>query len=52
MDRASFNRKREYGNFDEAKERFFQLMDSTVRRNKRHVRDNEIPEYLSPLWSK
>jgi hypothetical protein len=52
MDRASFNRKREYGNFEEAKERFFQLMDSTVQRNKRHVRDNETPEYLSPLWGK
>jgi hypothetical protein len=52
MDRASYNRKNEFENFDEAKECFLKKMDLSVRINRRSVEDGEESEYPSPLWDK
>ena len=51
MDRASYNKKREFENFEDAKRRFFELLDLTVKISRRNVEKNKPTEYSSPLWS-
>lgn len=51
MDRASYNKKREFENFEDVKRRFFELLDLTVKISRRNVEKNKPTEYSSPLWS-
>ena len=52
-DRASIIGKiRTFGNFEEAEQCFFEILDLTVRYNRLQVMTNEEPEYPSPLWDK
>ena len=50
MDRASFNKKLEFYNFENAKNKFLEKLDLTVEINKLFVENGEVPEYSSPLW--
>ena len=52
MDRASFNKKLEFYNFENAKNKFLEKLDLTVEINKLFVENGESPEYSSPLWDK
>ena len=52
MDRASFNKKLEFYNFENAKNKFLEKLDLTVEINKLFVENGEVPEYSSPLWDK
>jgi len=52
MDRASYNKKLEFDNFEAAKNKFLEKLDLTVEINKLFVENGEIPEYSSPLWDK
>ena len=51
MDRASYNKKLEFENFEAAKNKFLEKLDLTVEINKLFVENGEPPEY-SPLWDK
>ena len=52
MDRASYNKKLEFDNFEVAKNKFLEKLDLTVKINKTSVENGEVPEYSSPLWDK
>lgn len=52
MDRASYNKKLEFDNFEAAKNKFLEKLDLTVKINKTSVENGEVPEYPSPLWDK
>ena len=52
MDRASYNKKLEFENFEAAKNKFLEKLDLTVKINKTSVENGESPEYSSPLWDK
>ena len=52
MDRASYNKKLEFDNFEAAKNKFLEKLDFTVEINKLFVENGESPEYPSPLWDK
>ena len=52
MDRASYNKKLEFENFEAAKNKFLEKLDLTVEINKLFVESGESPEYSSPLWDK
>lgn len=52
MDRASYNKKLEFDNFEAAKNKFLEKLDLTVKINKTSVENGEVPEYSSPLWDK
>ncbi|MGT2867212.1 Imm59 family immunity protein [Streptococcus fryi] len=50
MDRASKGGDFQYLNFEEAKNKFIELLDHVVLRNKYYI-DNDWPtQYSSPLW--
>ena len=50
MDRASYNKKLEFDNFEVAKNKFLEKLDLTIEINKLFVENGEVPEYSSPLW--
>lgn len=52
MDRASYNKKLEFDNFEDAKNKFLEKLDLTIEINKLFVENGEVPEYSSPLWDK
>lgn len=52
MDRASYNKKLEFDNFEDAKNKFIEKLDLTVKINRTSVENGEVPEYSSPLWDK
>ena len=52
MDRAGYNKKLEFDNFEAAKNKFLEKLDLTVKINKISVENGESPEYSSPLWDK
>ena len=52
MDRASYNKKLEFDNFEDAKNRFIEKLDLTVKINRAAIKNGEVPEYSSPLWEK
>ena len=41
-----------FGNFEEAEQCLFEILDLTVKYNRLQVMTNEEPEYSSPLWDK
>ena len=52
MDRASYNKKLEFDNFEDAKNKFIEKLDLTVKINRASIKSGEVPEYSSPLWGK
>ena len=52
MDRASYNKKLEFDNFKDAKNKFIEKLDLTVKINRASIKSGEVPEYSSPLWDK
>ena len=50
MDRASYNKKLEFDNFEDAKNKFIEKLDLTVKINRASIKSGEVPEYSSPLW--
>ena len=52
MDRASYNKKLEFDNFEDAKNKFIEKLDLTVKINRAAINNGEVPEYSSPLWEK
>ena len=50
MDRASYNKKLEFDNFEDAKNKFIEKLDLTVKLNRAAIKNGEVPEYSSPLW--
>ena len=52
MDRASYNKKLEFDNFEDAKNKFIEKLDLTVKINRAAIKNGEVPEYFSPLWEK
>ena len=52
MDRASYNKKLEFDNFEDAKNKFIEKLDLTVKINRAAIKNGEVPEYPSPLWGK
>ncbi|RSJ14999.1 hypothetical protein D8824_09790 [Streptococcus intermedius] len=50
MDRASYNKKLEFDNFEDAKNKFIEKLDLTVKINRVSIKSGEVPEYSSPLW--
>ena len=51
-DRASYNKKLEFDNFKDAKNKFIEKLDLTVKINRAAIKNGEVPEYSSPLWEK
>lgn len=51
-DRAGKGRVFEYSDFPDAKEKFLELLDHTVSRNKYYISNGFVPQYPSPLWGK
>ena len=49
-DRAGKGNIFEYTNFKEAKEKFMELLEHTVSRNKYYISNGWAPQYSSPLW--
>ena len=49
-DRAGKGKIFEYSNFKEAKEKFMELLEHTVSRNKYYISNGWAPQYPSPLW--
>ena len=49
-DRAGKGKIFEYTNFKEAKEKFMELLEHTVSRNKYYISNGWAPQYPSPLW--
>ena len=49
-DRAGKGKIFEYTNFEEAKEKFMELLEHTVSRNKYYISNGWAPQYPSPLW--
>lgn len=52
MDRASVAGKYDFESSLDAKNKFFELLDLTVKINRRSIERNKLPEYSSPLWDK
>ena len=52
MDRASYNKKLEFDNLKDAKNKFIEKLDLTVKINRASIKSGEVPEYFSPLWEK
>ncbi|WP_337957978.1 Imm59 family immunity protein [Streptococcus ferus] len=52
MDRASKGGGFQYLNFEEAKDKFIELLDYVVLRNKYYIDNNWPTQYFSPLWDK
>ena len=52
MDRASTNGKDSYQNFQEARNRFIEILESVVFINRYYVDEGIGAEYSSPLWDK
>ena len=52
MDRASYNKKLEFDNFEDAKNKFIEKLDLTVKINRAAIKNGEVLEYSSPLWEK
>ena len=52
MDRASYNKKLEFDNFEDARNKFIEKLDLTVKINRAAIKNGEVPEYSSPLWEK
>lgn len=52
MDRASYNKKLEFDNFEDAKNKFIEKLNLTVKINRAAIKNGEVPEYSSPLWDK
>ena len=52
MDRASTNGKDSYPNFQEARNRFIEILESVVFINRYYVDEGIGTEYSSPLWDK
>ena len=52
MDWASYNQKLEFDNFEDAKNKFIEKLDLTVKINRAAIKNGEVPEYSSPLWEK
>lgn len=50
MDRASYNKKLAFADFEEAKERFIELLDHTIVRNRYNIKNGWPVHYPSPLW--
>lgn len=50
-DRAGKGKIFEYTNFEEAKEKFMELLEHTVSRNKYYISNGWAPQYPSPLWN-
>ena len=51
-DRAGKGRVFEYSDFTDAKEKFLELLNHTVSRNKYYISNGWVPQYPSPLWDK
>ena len=51
-DRAGKGKIFEYTDFKEAKEKFMELLEHTVSRNKYYISNGWAPQYPSPLWDK
>ena len=49
-DRAGKGKIFEYTDFKEAKEKFMELLEHTVSRNKYYISNGWAPQYPSPLW--
>ena len=49
-DRAGKGKIFEYTDFKEAKEKFMELLEHTVSRNKYYISNGWVPQYPSPLW--
>ena len=49
-DRDGKGRVFEYSDFPDAKEKFLELLDHTVSRNKYYIANGWVPQYPSPLW--
>ena len=49
-DRSGKGKIFEYTNFEEAKEKFMELLEHTVSRNKYYISNGWAPQYPSPLW--
>lgn len=49
-DRSGKGKIFEYTNFEEAKEKFMELLEHTVSRNKYYISNGWGPQYPSPLW--
>ncbi|MEX2803506.1 Imm59 family immunity protein [Streptococcus sp. H31] len=50
MDRASYNKKLEVTNFEEAKEKFLEKLHLTVEINRNSIQNGLLPDYPSPVW--
>jgi len=50
MDRASTGSIFKFKTFEEAKEKFMELLEHTVSRNKYYISNGWAPQYPSPLW--
>ena len=42
----------EFDNFKDAKNKFIEKLDLTVKINRAAIKNGEVPEYSSPLWEK
>ncbi|EKU17253.1 hypothetical protein D593_0965 [Streptococcus intermedius BA1] len=40
----------EFDNFEDAKNKFIEKLDLTVKINRVSIKSGEVPEYSSPLW--
>jgi hypothetical protein len=49
-ERAGKGKIFEYTDFKEAKEKFMELLEHTVSRNKYYISNGWAPQYPSPLW--
>ena len=52
MDRASTNGKDSYQNFQEARNRFIEILENVISINRYYVDECIGTEYSSPLWEK
>ena len=52
MDRASTNGKDSYQNFQEARNRFIEILENVISINRYYVDEGIGAEYSSPLWDK
>ena len=52
VDRASYNKKMEFDNFEDAKNKFIEKLDLTAKINRLAIKMGEVPEYSFPLWEK
>jgi len=50
VDRASYNKKLEFDNFEDAKIAFLERLEHFVKSNQFRVQIGKTPDYSSPLW--